>query len=89
MVAISVLASNALAESQTLSRIILLDKIRGGWAGQMIGVAYGAATEFKAKGVIGAWELGWKPGMLENTLRWNDGLTGPGVTLPPGAEWER
>ena len=27
---------------------LLEDKVRGGWAGQMIGVSYGAPTEFKA-----------------------------------------
>ena len=27
-----------------LSRAVLEDKIRGGWAGQMIGVSYGAPT---------------------------------------------
>lgn len=38
------------APSRTLSREVLLDKIRGAWAGQMIGVAYGAPTEFKSLG---------------------------------------
>lgn len=38
------------AETRTLTRAELLDKIRAGWAGQMIGVVYGAATEFKALG---------------------------------------
>jgi hypothetical protein len=36
--------------SRTLSREVLLDKIRGAWAGQMIGVVYGAPTEFKSLG---------------------------------------
>ena len=27
---------------------VLRDKIQGGWAGQMIGVSYGAPTEFKS-----------------------------------------
>ena len=35
-----------------LSRPALEDKIRGGWAGQMIGVAYGAPTEFRWRGQI-------------------------------------
>jgi hypothetical protein len=35
------------AGSRELSRAVLLDKIRGAWAGQMIGVSYGAATEFR------------------------------------------
>ena len=57
---------------RVLSRAVLLDKIRGGWAGQMIGVAYGAPTEFKSNGRIGEWPLEWKPGMLENTLQQDD-----------------
>jgi len=32
-----------------LSRRTLEDKVRGSWAGQMIGVAYGAPTEFQAQ----------------------------------------
>ncbi len=35
-----------------ISRKELLDKIRGAWAAQMIGVAYGAPTEFKSIGKI-------------------------------------
>src|SRR5262245_51912908 len=35
-----------------ISRSILEDKIRGGWAGQMIGVSYGAPTEFRSNGKI-------------------------------------
>jgi hypothetical protein len=37
---------------RTLTREALLDKIRGAWVGQMIGVAYGAAYEFKSNGKI-------------------------------------
>ncbi len=62
----------ALAQTRTLSRAELLDKIRGGWAGQMIGVAYGAPTEFKSSGKIGEWDLTWKDGMLENTIHQDD-----------------
>jgi hypothetical protein len=35
-----------------LSRAALEDKVRGGWAGQMIGVSFGAPTEFKSNGKI-------------------------------------
>jgi hypothetical protein len=35
-----------------ISRSTLEDKIRGGWAGQMIGVSYGAPTEFRSNGKI-------------------------------------
>ncbi len=60
------------AQTRTLSRAALLDKIRGGWAGQMIGVAYGAPTEFKSNAKIGEWDLTWKDGMLENTIHQDD-----------------
>jgi hypothetical protein len=65
-------ALHAHADTRTISRATLLDKIRGGWAGQMIGVAYGAPTEFKSKGKILEGDLAWKPGMLENTLHQDD-----------------
>ncbi|RIK82620.1 MAG: hypothetical protein DCC67_07040 [Planctomycetota bacterium] len=53
--AVVALAASApcLAESpRALSRDALRDKIRGAWAAQMIGVSYGAATEFTALGQI-------------------------------------
>jgi hypothetical protein len=37
-------------EQSVLSRVDLQDKIKGGWAGQSIGVVYGAPTEFKFTG---------------------------------------
>ena len=36
----------------TMSRDVLLDKIKGGWAGQTIGCAYGGPTEFCYRGVM-------------------------------------
>ena len=38
--------------SLTMSRDVLLDKIKGGWAGQTIGCAYGGPTEFCYRGVM-------------------------------------
>jgi hypothetical protein len=38
--------------TRTLSRDVLRDRIRGAWAAQMIGVSYGAPTEFKTLGKI-------------------------------------
>lgn len=38
------------ADSVSITREALADKIRGGWAGQTIGVVYGAPTEFKFTG---------------------------------------
>lgn len=35
-----------------LSKEVLLDKIKGGWAGQTIGCTYGSVTEFKYRGTM-------------------------------------
>jgi hypothetical protein len=58
--------------SKRLSRQVLEEKIRGGWAGQMIGVSYGAHTEFKSNGRIFEGELPWKPDMINNTIHQDD-----------------
>lgn len=55
---------------QHLSREALLDRIRGAWAGQMIGVAYGARTEFRAKGRLFTEEI--KPEPLANAIGQDD-----------------
>jgi hypothetical protein len=39
-------------ETITVSKEVLQDKIKGGWAGQTIGCTYGGPTEFKYKGGI-------------------------------------
>jgi len=38
--------------TRRISRAVFEDKVRGGWAGQMIGVSYGAPTEFRSNGKI-------------------------------------
>jgi len=58
------------ATPQRLSREELRDKIRGAWAGQMIGVSYGARTEFKAQGRIFDAEI--KPDSLSNAIQQDD-----------------
>jgi hypothetical protein len=65
-------AAQAKPELRHLSRATLEDKIRGGWAGQMIGVSYGAPTEFKSNAKILEGELVWKEGMIENTIHQDD-----------------
>lgn len=55
-----------------LSRAVLEDKIRGGWAGQMIGVSFGAPTEFHAQGRIFDAELKWRPDLITNALHQDD-----------------
>jgi hypothetical protein len=75
--AVLVLLLAALASAappyREISRAQLRDKIAGGWAGQMIGVSFGAPTEFRARGVINEGELPpWKPERVSNSLRQDD-----------------
>lgn len=52
-IAVLTVAKPSSAESaRHLSREALRDRIRGAWAAQMIGVSYGAPTEFKTVGKI-------------------------------------
>jgi len=64
--------SAADAPARRMSRAVLEDKVRGGWAGQMIGVAFGAPTEFRSNGKILEGELTWTPDMLANTIHQDD-----------------
>ena len=56
----------------TLSRSELEDKIRGGWAGQMIGVSYGSASEFHYQGRINEGPLPWKPELVSEAMGQDD-----------------
>ncbi len=52
---------------------VLHDKIAGGWAGQMIGVSFGAPTEFRSNGKINEGELpAWTPDRVSNALEQDD-----------------
>jgi hypothetical protein len=55
-----------------MSRAQLADKIRGGWAGQMIGVAFGAPTEFQSNGAINDVELTWTPERVAGAIHQDD-----------------
>jgi hypothetical protein len=67
-----VVGSQEAPPSRRLSRAALEDKIRGGWAGQMIGVSFGAPTEFTSNGRIIEWPLEWKPDAVANAIRQDD-----------------
>ncbi len=60
----------------TLSKQQLKDKIKGGWAGQTIGVTFGGPYEFRFQGTfIGDYQsLNWYDGYLKNTMINNPGL---------------
>lgn len=60
----------AAAATRSLSRADLRDKIRGAWAGQMIGVVYGAPTEFRSLGRIN--EAPIKSDSMENAIVQDD-----------------
>jgi hypothetical protein len=61
------------AGERTITRAALEDKVRGGWAGQMIGVSFGAPTEFKSNGRIIEGELPpWNPAHIENAIDQDD-----------------
>ena len=57
---------------RTIATASLEDKIRGGWAGQMIGVAYGAPTEFRSNGKIIEGEISWSPERVSNAIDQDD-----------------
>lgn len=60
----------------TLSKEVLQDKIKGGWAGQTIGVTFGGPYEFRYNGTfIGDYQrLVWKDGLLKDNMLNNPGL---------------
>lgn len=60
------------AQFRTLPVSIYLDKMKGGWAGQMIGVSYGAPTEFKACGRTFDEPIKWSPESISNSLGQDD-----------------
>ncbi|MGA2631654.1 MAG: ADP-ribosylglycohydrolase family protein [Terriglobia bacterium] len=57
---------------RTLTMEQFEDKVRGGWAGQMIGVTYGAPTEFRFMQKINDQPRHWKPEELKGALDQDD-----------------
>jgi len=58
---------------RTLTPEVLKDKIAGGWAGKMIGVTYGAPTEFRAQGETFEDSIKWVPADIKGSI-WQDDL---------------
>jgi len=58
---------------KTIKPEILKDKIAGGWAGKMIGVTYGAPTEFRAQGRIYTDSIKWEPSDIKGSM-WQDDI---------------
>jgi hypothetical protein len=65
--------SNSSQEFRSIKPEVLKDKIAGGWAGKMIGVTYGAPTEFQAKSKINDDTINWKPSDIKGSM-WQDDI---------------
>jgi hypothetical protein len=74
--ALTILATHAPAADRRITLAALQDKVRGGWAGQMIGVSYGAPSEFRSNGKIFEGNLNkyldWSPERLKNAIDQDD-----------------
>src|ERR1700741_3781655 len=66
----------SLPKTIQLTKAQLSDKIKGGWAGQTIGVTFGGPYEFRFQGTfIGDYQpLLWYDGYLKHTMLNNPGL---------------
>jgi hypothetical protein len=66
----------AIGENFTISKDALKDKIKGGWAGQTVGVTFGGPTEFRFCGTMiqDYTPIVWYDGYLKNTMEHNAGL---------------
>src|SRR6476659_1510566 len=74
--ALVVCSIHAQSNTITISKEKLKDKIRGGWAGQTIGVTFGGPYEFRYQGTfIGDYQtLMWHDGLLKDNMVNNAGL---------------
>jgi hypothetical protein len=68
--------ATAAAPSVRLTKAVLRDKIRGGWAGQTIGVTFGGPTEFRYNGTMiqDYVPIPWYAGYLRETYERSPGL---------------
>ncbi len=64
---------NSTNEFRTIKPEVLRDKIAGGWAGKMIGVTYGAPTEFRAQSRIYVDSIKWKLSDIKGSM-WQDDI---------------
>lgn len=73
LAAVLAVGSNAAAqEFREISLDDLENRVRGGLAGQVVGVTYGAPTEFRWLGKMVEGEISWKPSMVRAALNQDD-----------------
>lgn len=67
---LAVLSLSANAKSVTVSKDMLMDKIKGSWAGQTIGCTYGGPTEFRYQGktIPQDVKIEWNEGCIKHTF---------------------
>ncbi|HKJ66785.1 MAG TPA: ADP-ribosylglycohydrolase family protein, partial [bacterium] len=58
--------------TRSISVTELKNKIKGGWAGKMIGVSYGGPTEFAYNSEINEDEIRWDPASVRNSIYEDD-----------------
>ena len=70
------MAVSAAPHKVKMSKDVLLDKIKGGWAGQTIGCTYGGPTEFRYKGCMidDSIAINWPEHYVKNTMENSQGL---------------
>ena len=67
------LGAEARDDARRLTRQEFEDRVRGGWAGQMIGVSFGAPTEFHSNAAILEGPLPeWRPDHVSNAIDQDD-----------------
>lgn len=59
-------------DTRTIPNDVLKDKIAGGWAGKIIGVTYGAPTEFRAQGKTYEDSIKWVPSDVKGAIGQDD-----------------
>jgi ADP-ribosylglycohydrolase len=64
------------ADTVRLTKDVLRDKIKGGWAGQTIGVTFGGPTEFRYRGTMieDYTPIAWHEGLLKESFEKSKGL---------------
>jgi hypothetical protein len=72
LLAASLAAGASGQKTKTMTVDELRDRIAGGWAGKMIGVSFGAPSEFRAQGKTFEEKLSWTPGGVNNSLGQDD-----------------
>jgi hypothetical protein len=73
LITITASCKSSTDEFKSITPEILRDKISGGWAGKMIGVTYGAPTEFRAQGKTYTDSISWKPSDIKGSM-WQDDI---------------